>query len=427
MIHFEKDIPIRGDYDVIVAGGGIAGVSAAVSAARCGKKVLLIEKSVKLGGLATLGLVNLFVPMCNGRGKQIIFGMAEELLRLSVQYGYDTLPKEFENGRIPAKILAEYAAAGKKPPRYMTKFSAEIFALTLTELCKNAGVKLLFDSVVTHAFTETAADTVLKAVAVENKSGTSCYTARMFVDTTGDGDLMARMQLPTVERGNYHTYYGFQISLESCKRAVEQKNIAPALSWCGGGANLYGDNHPAEIPLYYGSDAEEVNRYLICNQLGLLEQLKKDDRCSRDVVTLPGMAQLRTTRRMDADYTLRESDAFRHFDDSIGAVCDFDRRDYLFEIPYRALVKTGYRNIIPPGRSPAGDGYAWDVIRVIPPAAITGQAAGIAVAHAIDESCAVCDVRIGILQRALEERGVLIHFDDADVPETVSDVHEYND
>lgn len=64
---------------------------------------------------------------------------------------------------------------------------------------------------------------------------------------------------------------------------------------------------------------------------------------------------------------------------------------------------------------------------MIPPAAITGQAAGIAVAHAIDESCAVCDVRIGILQRALEERGVLIHFDDADVPETVSDVHEYND
>ena len=66
------NIPVCGNYDVIVAGGGVAGVAAAVSAARLGKKVLLIEKTVALGGLATNGIINLFVPMCNGRGKQII-------------------------------------------------------------------------------------------------------------------------------------------------------------------------------------------------------------------------------------------------------------------------------------------------------------------------------------------------------------------
>ena len=85
-------------YDIIVLGGGVAGVAAALSAKREGKNVLLIEKSLTLGGLATIGLINLFVPMCNGRGKQIIFGMAEELLRLSVQYGYDTIPDEWRGG-----------------------------------------------------------------------------------------------------------------------------------------------------------------------------------------------------------------------------------------------------------------------------------------------------------------------------------------
>ena len=62
-------LTVRRSYDVIVCGGGVAGVAAAVTAAKYGCSVLLLEKSNILGGLATLGLINLFVPMCNGRGK----------------------------------------------------------------------------------------------------------------------------------------------------------------------------------------------------------------------------------------------------------------------------------------------------------------------------------------------------------------------
>ncbi|MBQ3590564.1 MAG: FAD-dependent oxidoreductase, partial [Clostridia bacterium] len=66
MEHFDLNmqIPVRGQYDVIVAGGGVAGAAAALSAARCGKKVLLTEKSTMLGGLATMGLINYFEPLC---------------------------------------------------------------------------------------------------------------------------------------------------------------------------------------------------------------------------------------------------------------------------------------------------------------------------------------------------------------------------
>ena len=69
-----KTLTVKKEYDVIVCGGGVAGVAAAVTAAKRGFSTLLLEKSNILGGLATLGQINLFVPMCNGRGKQIIFG-----------------------------------------------------------------------------------------------------------------------------------------------------------------------------------------------------------------------------------------------------------------------------------------------------------------------------------------------------------------
>ena len=122
-----ENLPEQQERDVIVLGGGVAGVAAAVSAARLGKRVLLMEKSTQLGGLATLGLINFFVPMCNGRGKQIIFGMAEELARLSLKYGYGDPPACFVNGRIPEKELERLAEAGQNPPRYMFSYSAEIF------------------------------------------------------------------------------------------------------------------------------------------------------------------------------------------------------------------------------------------------------------------------------------------------------------
>ena len=124
-----EKIPVKGSYDVLVAGGGVAGVSAALSASRAGKKVLLLEKGAFLGGLATQGRINLFVPLCNGRGRQIIFGMAEELLRLAIRYGYDTLPAEWQAGE-PVRATKE---------RYMTRFSSGIFAFNervIASFCK---------------------------------------------------------------------------------------------------------------------------------------------------------------------------------------------------------------------------------------------------------------------------------------------------
>ena len=81
MIHTDKTISeparkvnITGHYDVVVIGGGVAGVAAAVAASRCGAKTLLVEKEYALGGLATLGLVVAYLPLCDGKGRQVSFG-----------------------------------------------------------------------------------------------------------------------------------------------------------------------------------------------------------------------------------------------------------------------------------------------------------------------------------------------------------------
>ena len=82
-MNIERNVTEKGKYDVIVVGGGIAGVAAAVSAVRNGTSVFLIEKSVNLGGLATGGLISWYEPLCDGKGKQMVTGMAEELIKLS--------------------------------------------------------------------------------------------------------------------------------------------------------------------------------------------------------------------------------------------------------------------------------------------------------------------------------------------------------
>lgn len=399
------ELECKRHYDIIVAGGGVAGVAAALTAVKRGKSVLLLEKSNILGGLATLGLINLFVPMCNGRGKQIIFGLCEEWVRESAKYGYDTIPDEWKNGEPdhPTDV------------RYIQRYSPYIFALQLTEMIKNSGVDLLFDCIASEPVME---GNVCKGIVTESKSGREYYEADVVIDVTGDADILRRAGVPTVKGRNYYTYLGKKITLTDCEKAVKAQSIEKAFTTIAGGCiDLYGHNQPADKPMWSGLTVEEVSDYLIDNQLTMLEKLKKDDRNSREVAMLPLMPNFRTTCRIDGDYTLKESDCYRHFDDSVCAINDFDRRDFLYEIPLRSLTRKEYPNLITAGRSAAGEGYAWDVIRVIPPAILTGQAAAEAAVLSIDRKQPIALVDIKELQtRLANDDNIMIHFPDELIP-----------
>lgn len=407
-ILFTQKVPVKGKYDLIVAGGGVAGVAGAVAARRAGKSVLLVEKTITPGGLATIGLVNYFVPMCNGRGTKIIKGMAEELLQLSIKYGFDTIPQCWKDG-----------TAGPDTPRYMTHYSPQIFALALTELMVTEGVDIRYDSVVANVEMEKGENGLhCNGVYLENKSGREFFEAGMVLDATGDADVLFRAGVPTIQGRNFFSYFGKLLTLESCRIAAEKGNIGAAYRACTGGcATLYGHNHPEGMKYFTGTSAEDVTEFTILNQLEMLRRLKEDDRNSREVITLPTMLNYRTTRRIHGDVTLQESDIYRHFADSVGAICDFDRRDFLYEIPYGTMVRSGFDNLITAGRSTSGEGYAWDVLRVIPPAIISGQAAGLAASQALDSKRPIYDIDITSLQNTLAMQDVMIHFEDALIPE----------
>ncbi len=410
MIQEHLQVPKMAEYDILVAGGGVAGVAAALSASRSGCKTLLIEKSITLGGLATLGLVNYFEPLCNGRGRKIIGGMCEELLRFSIQYGYDTLPepwldavkgrREDINPDIPVKDAIN-------PPRYVTRFSPHIFAMSLTGLLIDHGIDLLFDTLVCKPLMDRG---VCQGVIVENKTGRGFYTAKYIVDATGDADLVYRAGVPTYTGSNWFTYWGRVMNMNTLESAVDEGKINKSLQSFSIGANLYGTGQPEGMKKFDGTDTKDITEYIIQAHKASIEKIQGDERFQRDIVMLPGMPQFRTTRRIVGDYELTEEDQYVHFDDSIGAICDFTKRDIVYEVPYRCLYNKKCNNLITAGRSISSSGWAWDVTRVIPPAILTGQAAGQAAAIACKLSKGLDLVPVEQLQKDLSDTGVLIHY-----------------
>lgn len=405
---YTKKLTSKAHFDVIVCGGGVAGCAAAYSAAKRGMKTVLFEKSTILGGLGTLGLINLFVPMCNGRGRQVIFGLCEKWTRLSAKLGYDTIPKEWRDGE------------PKEPTtvRYTQRFSHTIFALQLMQELDTAGVQIMYDCAVMDVITDKNRVT---GVIINGKSGPELYTGKIVIDTTGDCDVVRRAGAPSTDGQNYFTYGSKAVTLETCKKAVEEKNIKHVYTGISGGnINLFGKNQPEDMPRWAGTTPEDVNEYLRINQKLLLSKLKPENRNERDIVTLPGMPQFRTTCHINGEHVFTVDDAYRHFDTSIGAICDFERRDYVYEVPYGTLYSEEFPNLLAAGRCASAVGYGWDVLRVIPPAIVTGQAAGEAAAIAISDGVDVPFVDIKKLQARLTEENVMIHFPDDMIPEGTS-------
>ena len=136
-----RELPVHGRSDVIVAGGGIAGIAAALSARRAGaERVLLIEREFTLGGLATLGLITIYLPLCDGRGHQVSFGISEELLRLSVSHGAEVpIPDAWQPGG---------DAEQRRKSRFRCQFNAGLFAASAEQLLQSEGIGILFGSLI---------------------------------------------------------------------------------------------------------------------------------------------------------------------------------------------------------------------------------------------------------------------------------------
>ena len=120
------ELPIADSCEVLVCGGGFGGISAALAAARLGKRVILLEKQYVLGGLGTAGLITYYLPLCDGIGHQVSFGLAEELFRLSISMGAeDEYPANWLDRDDPSERT-------EKDHRFRVRYNPWLFAMAWT-------------------------------------------------------------------------------------------------------------------------------------------------------------------------------------------------------------------------------------------------------------------------------------------------------
>lgn len=392
-------------YDVVIAGAGVAGVAAALECARSGLKTALIEKTVMVGGLATTGLVNIYLPLCDGLGHQVLFGIAEELLHLSIRYG---------PGQIPASWQGKDAKS--EPERYRVVFSPASFILAIDEALIHAGVDLWLDTLVSEPLLEGHR---IIGIEVENKSGRGVLHAGVVIDATGDADIAYRAGAPCQKGGNWLSLWAFQESMQRAESAVAEPHNVSLLNPIRVGADANGRGQPQDTAKFDGTDGEQVTCFILEGRRLLREHYNARQkpgttatRATVFPVTLPAMAQFRTTRHIIGQAMLTSGQDGRHDPTSIGLAPDWRKSGPIWEIPYGALIPQKITGLLVVGRCIAAEGDAWEVMRVIPPAAHTGQVAGIAATLALTQNTAPDTLPATAVQEQLQSKCIPYYIQD---------------
>lgn len=393
--------PVQYDCDVLVCGGGFAGISAALSAARLNKKVILLEKEYSLGGLGTLGLITIYLALCDGYGKQVSFGIAEELLRLSIKIGK-------ENNKGINWWGKDGGSRTEKDDRFEACFNPHLFAISAEQELLKLNVNILYG---TYAVEVNKNEDKINKVVAYNKSGKISINVKSVVDATGDGDIahFANAPTDTFKQGNllaawYYSYSkknGYRLKpLGFCDVPDEQKN----------------DSNKVEelIPTRFsGLDGQEISSFVTLSHKAILDDVlstRKEAGEDYIPVTIPGIPQLRMTRKLVGEYVLSDKEMHTYFENSIGMVSDWRKRGPVYEVPFGTLYSKKVKNLIMAGRCTSVTEPMWDIMRVIPCCAVTGQAAGTAAALSDDFSA----LDIKLLQKVLEENKVILHEKDLD-------------
>ena len=393
-----KKTEINNNYDIAVCGGGFAGISAALAASRQGKKVVLFEKQYMLGGLGTAGLVTIYLPLCDGYGHQVSYGIAEELLRLSIKYGSEDLyPENWLDGK---------GGRTESDKRYMVRYNAQVFAILAEQLLIENGVDILYGSYVVDV---DISNDKIDAVYVENKSGTTIYKVRSVVDATGDCDIadFAGAPTETFKQGNVLAgwYYfsnekGYNLQQLGASDIPEEEKT--------------NNKNEHLIPRRFsGLDGKELSEMMCLSHKVTLEHwLNKREINSATVIsTIATIPQIRMTRKIVGEYELVHTEEHKYFEDSIGMVSNWRKRGPVYEVPFRTLYNKKVKNLIVAGRCTSVNETLWDVMRVIPCCAVTGQAAGTAASMTDDFTT----LNIKMLQEKLIKNGVVLHEKDIKV------------
>lgn len=395
MINEVLNTEISENCDVLVCGGGFAGISAALSSARQGKKTILIEREYVLGGLGTAGLVTFYLPLCDGMGRQVSFGIAEELFRLSVSMGAEA---QYPENWLDSEDKAHRT---EKDKRFEVRYNPNLFAILAEQLLLKEDVKILYG---TYAVAVDKTEDKINAVITESKSGRRAIKASSYVDATGDCDIafLAGAPTDTFKQGNILAawYYfldnsGYKLNPLGCADIPDdQKN---------------GENGVETLinRRFTGLDADELSQMVQLSHGAVLEDIKKRRLKVSNLVptSIASIPQIRMTRKLVGEYVLHDTEEHKYFEDSVGMVSDWRKRGPVYEVPFKTLYSGKIKNLITAGRCTSVTDSMWDIMRVIPCCAVTGQAAG--TAAALTDDFTALDIKR--LQAKLSDSGVVLH------------------
>jgi hypothetical protein len=442
-----RKIPLYGEYEVAVLGGGPAGIAAAVAAARAGRRTLLIERYGFLGGMGTAAGVTNFCGLhanVYGQMHRVVQGIASDLLGRIDRLGGLNAPH-----LILGKILAQ-------------AYDTAAYKIAADDLLLGHKVDILFHAlgagVVMHD------ESRINALMVETKAGRQAVRADIFIDCSGDGDLSAwagaRYEVGDNAGSMLYPSMMFRLNGIDPEKAGEAWRTIPALMAAAEAAGTHHFPRKAAIVRPQRSPIEwRVNFTQVSRADGTaINGLEPDDLTRGEIegrrqavnafdflrtvpgfeksyiVDLPPQLGIRETRRVVGGYMLSGEDVLgcSSFDDSIGVngwpMESHVAGDVIFkfppipqsrgfnELPYRMLVPDGIDNLLIAGRCASMTHDGQSAARVSGACFAMGEAAGTAAALALGGNTRARDIDVGKLQVQLKQQGAFIGQDQA-VPE----------
>jgi FAD dependent oxidoreductase len=439
-----RQIPLYGEYEVAVLGGGPAGIAAAVAAARAGRRTLLIERYGFLGGMGTAAGVTNFCGLhanVHGEMHRVVQGIASELLARIDRLGGLNAPH-----LILGKILAQ-------------AYDTAAYKIAADDLLQGHKVELLFHAlgagVVMHD------ETRINALMVETKAGRQAIAAKIFIDCSGDGDLAAwagaAFEVGDNAGSMLYPSMMFRLNGIDPEKAGEAWRTIPALMEQAEAKGTHHFPRKAAIVRPQKSQIEwRVNFTQLARADGTaINGLEPDDLTRGEIdgrrqavnafnflrtvpgfeksyiVDLPPQLGIRETRRVIGGYVLSGDDVLgcASFDDSIGVngwpMEQHVAGDVIFkfppipesrgfnELPYRMLVPEGIDNLLVAGRCASMTHDGQSAARVSGACFAMGEAAGTAAALALGGNTIPREIAVEKLQRQLKQQGAFIGQDQA--------------
>jgi glycine/D-amino acid oxidase-like deaminating enzyme len=412
-------IPVVARPDVLVVGGGSAGLSAAVAAARNGADVMLLERFSYLGGLATGGLIVLLLTLDDGAGNQAVGGLCQEIVdrmarRDAVYFPpreqwNDPDPRLVEHCRRWGLVWGSPSAEGHRV-RYSVAFDPYAFIMAADEMVREAGVRVLYQ---TWACEPVVEEGRVTAVVIQNKAGRQAVVPGVVIDTTGDGDMFAGAG-ENFEQERVHPWLWFQMAgvkdvdaaLDSGKGLFfRAPGLGQALVPWGGEARV---NRKIDA-----TDPQEVSEALVeCRQMVAEEaaRLRANIPGFEDAYVSLMADQLGITesRRLIGEYVMTRDDMNAPFDDVIARTGHWTKYEAVYNIPYRSLLTRGIENLLVAGRCISVDHRVHHATKEIPPCMATGEAAGTAAAMAAAKGIPLRQLDVGALQARLREQRAIL-------------------